>query len=191
MSTQVFQLSYPWDQNGYCPRTEFRLYADREGFHLHTLVEERNPRRQETRHMHDVYTDSCTEWFVNFLPEAGERYFNFEVNANGAMYVSYRTKEGDLTLLTEAEIGRLRIRTRIASGCWEVSYCVPYDLIQHYIPSFRPLKQMQIRTNFYKCGDHTPYPHYGIWHVYDAEKPDFHRPEHFETVTVSLEGDRQ
>ena len=36
-----------------------------------------------------------------------------------------------------------------------------------------------IRANFYKCGDETPIPHFGMWSPVDNETPDFHRPEYF------------
>ena len=33
--------------------------------------------------------------------------------------------------------------------------------------------------NFYKCGDETEFPHYGMWSEAVSDTPDFHRPECF------------
>ena len=35
------------------------------------------------------------------------------------------------------------------------------------------------RGNFYKCGDETAIPHYGMWNPVGTENADFHRPEYF------------
>ena len=57
---------------------------------MHIIVKESKPRRELTEHQSDVCRDSCVEWFVNFLPERCDRYFNFKVNPNGAMHVAFR-----------------------------------------------------------------------------------------------------
>jgi hypothetical protein len=37
-----------------------------------------------------------------------------------------------------------------------------------------------MRGNFYKCGDGTALPHYGMFKGYfDVAAPDYHRPERF------------
>lgn len=187
MKEQSFSLNYPWDSNGYCPKTEFHLGMDSEGFHMHIIVEETDPRRVETAHLRDVYKDSCAEWFVNFFPEKCDRYFNFEVNANGAMYASFRKNRDCFQVLSVEEINELKIKARVNSDTWEVWYCVPFSLIKRYIPDFCCRDSMLIRANFYKCGDNTALPHYGLWNVYEAEQPDFHRPEHFGCIIMNLE----
>ncbi|MGN0313477.1 MAG: hypothetical protein ACI4EG_01650 [Fusicatenibacter sp.] len=48
MKEQIFTLQYPWDTNGYRPFTEFHLSTDEEGFHMHILVLECNPRRTDS-----------------------------------------------------------------------------------------------------------------------------------------------
>lgn len=179
MKPKHFTLTYPWDINGYKPYTEYELCMDEEGFLMHITVQERDPRRVETEHQRDVHKDSCVEWFVNFMPEICDRYFNFEVNANGAMHVAFRKGRYDSALLTEEDIDSLDIRTEISAETWEVRYHVPFALIQKYIPQYHYEKGMHIRTNFYKCGDETEFPHYGIWTEYPLEVPDFHRPEYF------------
>lgn len=184
MIPQKFTLSYPWDVNGYKPYAEYELSMDENGFLMHITVRERDPRRVETEHQRDIYMDSCVEWFVNFAPEVCDRYFNFEVNANGAMRVAFRKNRYEGSMLPHDDIALLDIQTGIGEDTWEVSYRVPFLLIKKYIPSYRYESGMHIRTNFYKCGDKTEFPHFGIWTEYPLERPDFHRPEYFGTVRL-------
>jgi len=179
MKTKKFTLTYPWDVNGYKPYTEFELSVDECGFCMHITAWESNPRRVETEHQRDIYKDSCVEWFVNFMPEVCAEYFNFEVNANGAMYAAFRKGRQDKRMLSEEDIKLLNIHTVIGEEIWEVCYHVPFSLIRKYIPQFCYEEGMKIRTNFYKCGDDTEFPHFGIWNESPLEKPDFHRPEYF------------
>lgn len=184
MKVYTFTLMYPWDKCGYKPYTEFHLSMDECGFLMHIIVHENNPRRTETEHQCDVYMDSCVEWFVNFCPKHSDRYFNFEVNANGAMHAAFRKNRNTAELLSIEEISELEIRTVIGEDVWEVYYHVPVTLISKYVPMYRHEKQMTIQTNFYKCGDATECPHYGIWAEIPVEEPDFHRPEYFRDLYI-------
>lgn len=184
MRTQTFTLTYPWDINGYKPYAEYRLSMDDEGFVMDITVWEKEPKRKETEHQGAVHKDSCVEWFVNFAPKICDRYFNFEVNANGVMRVAFRKDRYDGSLLPVEDIALMDIQTKIKEEVWEVHYHVPFMLIQKYIPEYCYEEGMTIRTNFYKCGDETEFPHFGIWTVYDLEEPDFHRPELFGVVEL-------
>ena len=179
---QTFTLTYPWDENGYKPYVEYKLNVDDTGFSMHITAWEQNPRRTVTEHQGSVHNDSCVEWFANFAPLLCDRYFNFEVNANGAMRVAFRKDRHDLSLLPLEDIALLNIQTAIHAETWEVRFQVPFALLRKYIPGYRYEKGMQIRTNFYKCGDLAQFPHFGIWKEYPLEKPDFHRPEFFGVV---------
>ena len=179
MILQTVTLTYPWDVNGYKPKVEYVLSMDEDGFCMHMTIYEHDPRRVETEHQRDIYMDSCAEWFVNFAPEICDRYFNFEVNANGAMHVAFRRDRYEGTMLTAEDIAALDIHAEVREENWEVRYRVPFALIRKYIPGYQYEAGMSIRTNFYKCGDETEFPHFGIWKEYPLQEPDFHRPEYF------------
>lgn len=185
MNEQVFTLQYPWDFNGYRPKTEFHLHTDSDSFCMHIIVKEKNPRRVETEHLHYVHTDSCVEWFVNFFPEDCDMYFNFEVNANGAMYASFRKDREHYRMLSVEDLDSMQIKANVYEEKWEVSYRVPFLLIKEYIPNYSYKDGMKIQANFYKCGDEMQYPHYGMWNVYQADEPDFHRPEYFGDIILN------
>ncbi len=184
MIKRTFTLTYPWDKNGYKPEVIFELDICEEGFVMHITVAESNPRREQTKHLHFVHEDSCVEWFVNFMPEKCDQYFNFEVNANGIMNVSFRKDRYEAQDLTLEDIASLGIKTNIYAQNWEVTYTVPFSIIKKYIPEYQFEVGMTISTNFYKCGNKTEFPHYGIWNPQPLEKPDFHRPEYFGKIVL-------
>lgn len=184
MNQKTFTLTYPWDENGYKPEVLFTLGVNEDGFTMHIVTQESNPRREETKQLNFVHFDSCVEWFVNFLPRECDRYFNFEVNANGVMYVAFRKDRYDFKVLDPEDVEALGIKAVIHPESWEISYTVPFTLIEKYIPGYQFKEGMTIRANFYKCGEKTRMPHFGIWNGPFTEKPDFHRPEFFADVVM-------
>lgn len=181
---QTFTVTYPWDENGYTPKITYTLDVNETGFTMHITAYEKNPKRVMTEHFQHVHLDSCVEWFVNFLPEKCDRYFNFEVNANGVLNTHFRKDRYDTTNLTKTDAEALNIIPTIFDDRWEISYTVPFTWIKKFIPEFEYKKGMTIKCNFYKCGDETEFPHYGIWNVSPLDAPDFHRPEFFADVTI-------
>ena len=175
---------YSWETNGYEPKVEFILNMAENGFHMHIQVWESDPLREKTEHFQFVHEDSCVEWFVNFAPEINDRYFNFEVNANGCMNVSFRKDRYDSISMAVEDVESLGIETVIRENTWEVDYIVPFTLIKKYILGYEYSEGMAIRTNFYKCGEKTAFPHYGMWNKVDTPKPDFHRPEIFKEIVL-------
>lgn len=184
MKTQRFTLTYPWDENGYKPEVVYELSMNEDGFVMHITVPESDPKRVKTEHLQFVHEDSCVEWFVNFMPEKCDRYFNFEVNANGIMNVAFRKDRYDKQLLTLEDIASLGIKVDIYAEHWEVTYTVPFTLIQKYIPEYQFEEGMTISANFYKCGDLTEFPHYGVWNPLPLDKSDFHQQEYFGEIVL-------
>jgi len=184
MKAKTFTLIYPWDNGGYRPEVTFHLSTDEVGFQMHIVVKEADPRRMLTENQTEVCKDSCVEWFVNFAPETYDRYFNMEVNANGAMYASLRKDRFEYQMLEDADIESMNIQTQIHEDTWEVRYRIPFALIEKYIPGYHFEECQVIRANFYKCGECTEQPHYGVWNKEFSEYPDFHRPEFFGEIVL-------
>ena len=176
---KVMTLTYQWDEKGYCPEVEFYPQMTEKGFKIKIFVKESNPKRVMTEHFQPVHLDSCVEWFVNFFPETSDNYFNFEVNANGVMNVAFRKNRQEYQTMTVEDIERLGIKTKIEEDDWTVEYEVPFTLIEKYFDGFERKNEVEVLANFYKCGDETLYPHYGVWKQIDTPEPDFHRPEYF------------
>lgn len=185
MNTQLFSLHYPWNTNGYTPEVHFTLTISDDAFLLHIETNEQNPRRMEHQHLNYVHYDSCVEWFVNFAPETCDRYFNFEINANGTLYAAFRKNRSEFTLLELEDMNLLEIKPEVLDDKWIIDFKVPFTFIKKYIPEFEFQKGMTILSNFYKCGDRTEYPHFGIWNPINLPQPDFHRPEFFGKIVLN------
>ena len=52
-------------------------------------------------------------------------------------------------------------------------------LLDHFIQSFFVESGMQLRGNFYKCGNLTEQKHYLSWNAIESDTPNFHKPECF------------
>lgn len=172
------------DMNGYCPRVDFNVVYDEQGFHVHFDVYEKNPRREEKENFGNIWHDSCVEWFVIFDSEHCERYFNFEVNANAKTIFAFRLSGTDYVQATEEDAKSLGIKTEILDDRWTVDYTVPFSLIKKYIPDYEFKPGMILPSNVYKCGDETDFPHFGCWKMVDREKPNFHKPEYFGKMII-------
>lgn len=185
MKEQKFEITnYKWLDNGYEPRVEFILKVEEEGFRMHIVAWEREPKREKTEHFQFVHLDSCVEWFVKFAPEICDRYFNFEINANGCMNGAFHRDRHDSLPLSVEDVEMLHIETKINKDTWEVDYVVPFAFIEKHIPGYVYKEGMSIMANFYKCGDETKTPHFGMWNPVDMPEPDFHRPEFFKEILV-------
>ena len=170
--------------NDYRPKVIFNLTYNDEGFHAHFDVYEKNPYAKRTTNFSDVCCDRCVEWFMYFAPDICDRYFNFEVNANGAMDVSFRKDRYEYVDVTNEEIETFNIITEIKEDKWTVDYTISYDFIKKYIKDYEFKTGVSVKANVYKCGEETEFEHYGCWSMVDREKPDFHKPEFFGTMNI-------
>lgn len=179
----------------YKPSVEFRIWHTSDVLHLEYSVDERSVRALEARDGHDVYMDSCVEFF--FQPDTADpHYYNFEFNAAGTMVVSWRTGRNDPedapaevlasvkrfvgkagALVPSVEGGRTIFDERPSDGPWTLRADIPASALwRSGIVSFDGL---HARGNFYKCGDGLTVPHFVTFAPIATPKPDYHRPEFF------------
>jgi len=113
-----------------------------------------------------------------FCPDGtSNRYFNFEWNLNGCLFLGIGEGRGDRVRLVMPD-GAERFAfsaSRTADG-WELFYRIPLAFVQQYFPQCEFSAGAVIRANCYKCGDKTAQPHYLSWNPVTSEQPDFHRP---------------
>lgn len=185
-------LNFPWDENGYRPRTGVRIFYTESRLHLQFKAYEREI-RAECLNMNDpVCTDSCVEFFFNPDPEHDERYMNFEINPIGILLLGIGKDRYSRTQVTDVSPDIFHIKTSVNresiknynGPLWSIEYSIPFTFIeQHYgKQDFAPGKE--IKANFYKCGDKTRYPHFGCWNMIENPTPDFHRPEFFGSLIL-------
>ncbi|NOU64021.1 hypothetical protein GC096_08290 [Paenibacillus sp. LMG 31461] len=173
---------YLWLDNGYKPTVKVKLMYTSERIHLHYSVYEANPTITYRTINEPVCKDSCVEFFFQPLPESDPRYLNFELNAAGNLLLKLGTNRFDRTYLLDVDSALFLIHAspecydRITKmPYWQLEFSIPFRWIQTIFPDFSPEAGRKICANFYKCGDHTPIPHYGCWNRVTSSVPDFHR----------------
>ena len=172
--------NYFWLE-GHAPATAAKLvYVTDYGFLLRMTCAETDPKAVYTAYNEPVYTDSCLEFFCDWLGDG--RYINMEMNANGTLLSCVGADRHARTPIADLSGGEIfTVKGEILDGCWQVTAAIPTALLCKIlgVETIPFGKGYTFRGNFYKCGDETPVPHYGMWSPVGTEKPDFHRPEYF------------
>lgn len=169
--------NYKWTE-GYTPEAYAQLICILgKGFALRMTCKEENPKALYTNYNDPVYKDSCMEFFASFNPES-KLYMNFEMNSNGAFLSAVRTERANKTPIDKlAELPEVKA-VHTADG-WTVEVFFSNGFIGKTFGKDSFAIGDSFKGNFYKCGDETEIPHFGMWSPIESEKPDFHRPEFF------------
>jgi hypothetical protein len=171
---------FPWAAAGdFCPVSAARVAYNADALFVYMESDETSL-RAEQRGFGYVHTDSCMEFFLMPDPASSPRYFNWEFNPAGGMYLSLGTERFNRIVLSEHNYRELfQVRTMTHNSGWTLEYRIPLAFARRFFPAldFRPGNTM--RGNFYKCGDETAHPHFGCWSPIDLPQPDFHCPDFF------------
>ena len=126
--------------------------------------------------------DSCLEFFLRPV-ESQTRYFNFEWNAAGSLYLGTGSGPADLIRILPDEGQKARLFSPgiiSRDDGWEITFKIPYALILQFFPDFKITPGSVMYGNLYKCGDNLPRPHYLAWNPILREgKYLFHTPQEF------------
>ena len=178
---KVFPITYyPWgDGNEDRPEAWAEMRLDGTSLLVCLRCRQNDPRCVVTEIGGPVCTDDCLEFFLRPDP-ARLLYFNFEVNAAGVYHLG----------LGEGRHGR-RVFDSLPDGFafepfrtgteWGVDIRIDPVFFE---TCFACLPSRHMYGNFYKCGDKTKSPHWGMWKPYDLSAPDFHRPELFGSIDL-------
>ncbi|HJB26686.1 MAG TPA: carbohydrate-binding family 9-like protein [Firmicutes bacterium] len=179
---------YPWGKE-YTPETTGSfLLLEGQGFLLQMQCLENHPTAHYYKNSDPVHKDSCMEAFIDFFPQSGKGYINFEINANGAMKCSIGTQrnspEHPRYYFEKEGISVPRPRVCIEDDRWELSLLIPLSFLKtaYGRDDFAP--GQVLRGNFHKCGEETPIPHFGTLFPVSSPSPDFHRPEDFGELII-------
>lgn len=141
---------------------------------------EKNLRAEVVEADGDTYQDSCMEFFINFNPELGNEYINLEGNPIGTLHCKYGKDRYERRPLTDFGCDvRPAAEAERFDGGWAVRYFIPVELIKIMFKRETFAHGDVYKANFYKCGDMTDHPHFGMWNPVELEKLDFHRPDFF------------
>lgn len=142
-------------------------------------AEERHIRAKLSDPLDRICDDSCMEFFFAPIPN-DNRFFNFEWNPLGALYLGFSTgrKLHVRQIISDVNFIFSPQPFNTENG-WGIEFEIPVRFIQLYMPEFEIGKDAE--GNFYKCGDKTKTPHYLAWSPLSCNKPDFHRRQDFGT----------
>ena len=174
---------YKWTE-GYTPYAFAQLIYVRDlGLALHMEANESDPKSVYTMYNQPVYTDSCLEFFVNCNPDQ-PLYINFEMNANGAFLSALRPGRKGKQPIHELMSDLPAVMAKKFEDHWSVDAFFTLSQIKTLFGKDTFETGDVLLGNFYKCGDETPIPHFGMWAPIDLEAPDFHRPEFFGKLII-------
>ncbi len=178
---------YLWMNNGYTPKVYAKLFYSDNFIYVFFEVFEKKIRIQYTNCGDPVYKDSCVEFFINPFPQKSGDYFNFEINAVGAMLIGVGdtgkdekrkvfSKDELKDFVTVASV-KEPVSGLHGADYWTLYYKIPIKLFEnHYKLKFTAEPAI---GNFYKCGDETEFEHYGAWNPIQNKTPNFHLPQYF------------
>ena len=171
---------------GHTPETAARLvFVEGFGFLLRLTCAETDPKAVYTEYNEPVYTDSCMEFFCDWLGDG--RYINMEMNPLGTLLSCIGADRHARIPVADLSGGAIfPVKGEVCEGYWTVTAEIPTALLCKIlgVDSMPFGSGYTFRGNFYKCGDETPIVHYGMWSPVGTEKPDFHRPEYFGTLVM-------
>ena len=148
---------------------------DDDAIYVHQRSVEANIRAEGNDPMAMVCFDSCMEFFFSPDPDSG-RYFNFEWNPNGCLYLGWGTgRTLSARLQVNDPVAFFDFKKQDTEDGWEIFYKIPVDFIRLFCPAFQATAGTVLRANVFKCGDLTAQPHYLSWNRCTSEAPDFHR----------------
>ncbi|MDR2047474.1 MAG: hypothetical protein LBP79_06250 [Clostridiales bacterium] len=134
-----------------------------------------------TRYKEDgmpVYKDSAVEMFLK--PFDGDaRYLNLEFNSSCAAVFGFGDGKNDREELVRKYKKSLNASAAVSRKNWKIYFEIPFEIIgEIYGKKFCPFTET-VKANFFKCGDETPFPHYGSAFPIPLDYPEFHRPQYF------------
>lgn len=167
---------YVWGRD-YTPDTEARVvYVKDKGLYLKMTSRESGVRAHCRTFYGDVFHDSCMEWFFGF--EKGGNYINCEINPIAVSHIGVGASRSPRKPITDF-CPMPDIRAAVGGGEWSVSASFPLESLRAVFGDISLDPGSVFYGNFYKCGEKTANPHYGMWSKIDWATPDFHRPEFF------------
>ena len=152
-----------------------QICYDDTAIYVHQRSVEQHIRAEESGPMAMVCFDSCMEFF--FCPDPNsDRYFNFEWNPDGGLYLGLRSgHELYVRLQPEDPVALFEYRSQRTEDGWEIFYKIPLFFINRIFPECKLTSGTALRANSFKCGDRTVPPHYLSWNPSTCEYPNFHR----------------
>ena len=190
------------DRYPYVPEVNFRIAHTGDHILLQYQVTEEAVRFAAVNDGGAVWEDSCCEFFIHDADTL--LYNNVECNCMGTLLMAVGRERNNRQMLSSDEMrsikrwsslcGVFRGQGRCADKSpddvqndrqdpyeWTLMLIIPVSLLFDH--RLKDISGMSFRTNFYKCGDLLPHPHFLSWNAVNIPQPDFHRPDQFGMLT--------
>ncbi len=177
-----------WKEYPYRPEVSFRIAHTGKEILLHYKVTEASVRAVADRDNGKVWEDTCVEFFVS--PEGNDCYYNFECNGIGKLLIQggnwnerrpLAAPETTARVERWSSLGNQPFEEKAGPCSWELTMVIPVSaFFRHTIAS---LDGKTMKGNFYKCGDKLQTPHFLSWSPIRLERPQFHCPAFFGTLS--------
>ena len=167
---------YVWG-GSYRPQAYAQLcIVPKEGLHVRMCCMEDNPKAVHTQFYEEVWLDSAMEFFFGFdMPGV---YINCEMNSLGNSLIGVGEGRANRRRIDEfCDIPVIKAEKK--PGEWSVETLFREDMLKAVFGKVSLNEGDVFYGNFFKVGEETHTPHYGMWNPIVWEKPDFHRPECF------------
>lgn len=174
-----------WAEPQYIPQVRFRIAHTGTAILLNFIVKETGTVAHVDNDNGPVFRDACVEFFVS--PSADSNYYNFEMNCIGTLLMQGGVS-GTRRALATPEIlasvdryttfGNRPFESRTDTVEWMASMIIPKEAF--FLDSIPSFDGMTMTANFYKCGGTDR--NYITWRAIDTARPQFHRPECFDTL---------
>lgn len=172
--------NYRWVE-GYTPYASAKLiYVKGTGLALLMKCREENPKAIYDNFFDPVYRDSALEFFFSLdriKADEDGLYLNCEMNSKGTSLIEFGRRKPDHNRL-DSITAPPEIKAFRDGECWCVSTVFTDELIEKLFGRGLSIGDT-FYGNFYKCGDDTDIPHYGMWSPVMTDTPNFHRPDYF------------
>ncbi|MFA5292352.1 MAG: carbohydrate-binding family 9-like protein [Phycisphaerae bacterium] len=174
------------------PKTQAKLLYDEKNIYVFFRIEDQYVRAVAQK-LHDpVCRDSCAEFFFTPGENISDGYFNLEINCGGTMLMFHQTARNENKIqISEQNCKKIKIKTSMPKIVepeikepitWTLHYTLPLEILESYAKVSKPAAGVKWRANFYKCADDSSHPHWLTWAKIDKPRPDFHRPDFFDTI---------
>ena len=166
-------------------KVAFSIRHDGSSIYLFYEVIEKEVRAVNTDINSSVWEDSCVEFFLS-LEADPHNYYNFEINAIGAVLGAYGPDRNQREWLSESllskvettpSLGRKPFENQQNDTPWNIQIRIPVEVLTH--SDVTNLSGTDGYGNFYKCGDKLKQPHFLSWKPVLTSTPDFHTPHYF------------
>lgn len=174
----------PWEQYSNAPEACVKLaYIDCVGLLVQLCSKEIDLLATVTERDGMVCRNSCMEAFIDFAPEKGRGYINFEINPLAALHEAIGTSRHDRRFVKELNAPETEPFTTVTPHGWKAEFTVTE---QHIAALYGKAPQSGdiIKANFYCCADDKSEPFYVTAFKIETPFPDYHRPEYFAQLTI-------